>query len=123
MSDIITVHCPLNNETRNLINDERIKMMKKDVILVNEARGAVLDETAVARAILNGRIGAFGSDVYSKEPFDKKHPFAQISGLDNVCLTPHAAWGAYEARVRCLDIICSNIKCFIDGKIQNRVDI
>ena len=123
LSDIITVHCPLNDETRGLINDERIRMMKSSVIIVNEARGAVLDEAAVARAVLEGRIGAFGSDVYSKEPFDKKHPFTQISGYDNVCLTPHAAWGAYEARVRCLEIICSNIKCFIEGKTQNRVDI
>ena len=123
LSDIITVHCPLNDETRCLINDEKIRMMKNSVIIVNEARGAVLDEAAVARAIIDGRIGAFGSDVYSKEPFDKKHPFTQISGYDNVCLTPHAAWGAYEARVRCLEIVCSNIKSFVDGKNQNRVDI
>lgn len=121
-SDIITVHSPLNDGTRNLINRDRIDKMKPDVVLVNEARGAVLDEAAVAKAILDGKIGAFGCDVYTSEPFDKKHPYAEIMGLDNVCLTPHAAWGAYEARVRCLNVICDNIKSYLDKKTLNRVD-
>jgi glycerate dehydrogenase len=106
-----------------MINEERIKLMKKSVVLVNEARGAVLDESAVAEAILTGRIGAFGCDVYSKEPFDKKHPYTKIASLPNVCLTPHSAWGAYEARERCLGVICNNIKSFVSGKTLNRVDI
>ena len=122
-SDIITIHCPLNSETRGLIGAERIALMKPTVILVNEARGAVTDEIAVANAVKSGRIAAFGSDVYSEEPFPADHPFAEISSLPNVCLTPHAAWGAYEARERCLRVICSNINSFIEGKIQNRVDI
>lgn len=122
-SDIITVHCPLNEETRGLINEKRLSLMKKSVILVNEARGAVIDEQAVAAAVLDGRIGAFGSDVFSVEPFDEKHPFTAISGLENVCLTPHAAWGAYEARARCLNVIVDNIIAFNSGKIKNRVDI
>lgn len=121
-SDIITVHCPLNEGTRNLIDERRLSKMKPSVILVNEARGAVLDEGAVAKAVLAGKIGAFGCDVYSAEPFDKKHPYTEIMGLDNVCLTPHAAWGAYEARVRCLDVICSNIESYLEGKMLNRVD-
>ena len=123
VSDIITIHCPLNEQTRGLINYEKIEKMKIGVVLVNEARGAVLDEEAVANAILLGKIGAFGSDVYSVEPFDEKHPFASLLELDNVCLTPHAAWGAYEARVRCLDIICDNIDSFLCQKTLNRVDI
>ncbi len=121
-SDIITVHCPLNDSTRNLINEERLSKMKSSVVLVNEARGAVLDESAVANAVKCGKIGAFGCDVYSAEPFDKKHPYTEIADLDNVCLTPHSAWGAYEARVRCLNVICNNIKAYIDGKTLNRVD-
>ncbi len=121
-SDIITVHCPLNDSTRGLINEERLAKMKTDVVLVNEARGAVLDEAAVAKAVKEGKIGAFGCDVYSSEPFDKKHPYTEIADFDNVCLTPHSAWGAYEARVRCLNVICSNIESFIDGKTLNRVD-
>ncbi len=122
-SDIITIHCPLNESTRGMINEENIKLMKKNVVLVNEARGAVLDEEAVAKAVISGDIAAFGCDVFSSEPFRKEHPYDRIKELDNVCLTPHAAWGAYEARMRCLGVICDNIKSFADGKTLNRVDI
>lgn len=122
-SDIITVHCPLNEQTRSLIGEKELSLMKSSVILVNEARGAVLDESAVARAVTDGKIAAFGADVYSKEPFDKNHPFYAIKSLDNVVLTPHAAWAAYEARVRCLEIIKTNIEAFIKCEIKNRVDI
>lgn len=122
-SDIITLHCPLNDGTRNLISKDRIAHMKKDVIIVNEARGAVVNEMDIKDAIINGNIGAFGSDVYSLEPFGEEHPFYAIKEKSNVLLTPHAAWGAYEARVRCLEIICDNIDAFISNKIKNRVDI
>ncbi len=121
-ADIITVHCPLNEETKSLINTERIHMMKDGVIIVNMARGAVLDEAAVADALLNGKIGAFGCDVYSSEPFDKAHPYNSILDRRNVILTPHCAWGSYEARERCINIIADNIIAFFDGKIQNRVE-
>ena len=121
--DIITLHCPLNDGTRGIINRERLELMKSDVVLVNEARGAVVDESALADAILTGKIGGFGSDVYSKEPFDKDHPFSKIAGFKNCYLTPHAAWGSYESRVRCISIIAENIKTYYDGKIKNRVDI
>ena len=121
-SDIITVHCPLNEDSRNLINAERISLMKKSVILVNEARGAVLDESAVADAVEKGKIGGFGCDVYSKEPFEQEHPFNRIKGLKNVLLTPHCAWGSYESRERCINIIAENIESFESGKTLNRVD-
>lgn len=122
ISDIITVHCPLNEESRNLINEDRLKLMKSDVILVNEARGAVLDEAYVAKYIAEGKIGAFGCDVYSSEPFLIDHPYNSIKNLDNVILTPHCAWGSYESRARCISIISENIKSFIDNKYSNRVD-
>lgn len=121
-SDIITVHCPLNDGTRALINAERIGLMKPEVILVNEARGAVLDEGAVAAAVKDGRIGGFGCDVYSVEPFSADHPYNEIMRMDNVILTPHVAWGSYESRVRCMNIIADNIEAFYGGKILNRVD-
>lgn len=121
-SDIISVHCPLNDQTRNMINEQKISLMKPGVILVNEARGAVLDEEAVARAIENGRLAAFGCDVYSTEPFGKDHPFNRIKNLSNVLLTPHAAWGSYEARERCINIIAQNIESFVNHKMLNRVD-
>lgn len=122
-SDIITLHCPLNDGTRNLINSERISLMKDNVILVNEARGAVVNEADVAKAVLDKKIGAFGCDVYSTEPFLKSHPYYKIKDLDNVILTPHAAWGAYEARERCMQVICENIRSFVNGELLNRVDI
>lgn len=121
-SDIITVHCPLNDETRGIIDARRLALMKKSVILVNEARGAVLDEAAVAVAVLNGGIGAFGCDVYSTEPFSADHPYNAIKDLDNVILTPHSAWASFEARTRCVDIISNNIASYIEGERLNRVD-
>jgi glycerate dehydrogenase len=122
-SDIITVHCPLNNDSLGLINSERLSIMKPEVILVNEARGAVLDEEAIAKAVEEGRIAALGSDVYSQEPFSSDHPYYRIKDMDNVILTPHSAWGSYEARERCINIIGQNISSFMDGKTLNRVDI
>ena len=122
-SDVITVHCPLNDGSRGLINADRLKLMKNDVVLVNEARGAVLDEEAVARAIEKGQIGAFGCDVYSVEPFSENHPYSRIKDMENVLLTPHAAWGSFESRCRCINIIADNIDAFNNGKILNRVDI
>ena len=97
--------------------------MKKDAILVNEARGAVVDESAVAQAILDEKIGGFGCDVYTVEPFGKDHPYTKIMGLPNVILTPHAAWGAYEARVRCVTTIANNIEAFLKNNTLNRVDL
>lgn len=122
-SDIITLHCPLNDGTRQLINSDRISKMKDGVIIVNEARGAVVNEKDIRDAVLSGKIGGFGCDVYSSEPFGREHPYNDILKLDNVILTPHAAWGSYESRKRCIEIIASNIQSFFDGKIQNRVDL
>ena len=122
-SDIISIHTPLNKDTKNLIGKNQLDKMKKDVVLINAARGMVIDEEAVANAIAYGRIGAFGTDVYSKEPFDINHPFYSIKDLPNVLLTPHMAWGAKEARERCINEIVDNIKDFLSGGNRNRVDI
>lgn len=121
-ADIISIHLPLSEETRGIVSKELIDTMKKDAILVNVARGAVTDEVALADAVLEGKIGGLGVDVYSVEPFPENHPFQKILGLPNVCLTPHMAWGAYESRCRCLDEIILNIKSFFDGKSRNRLD-
>jgi len=122
-SDIITVHIPLSDSTRNLINKERISAMKPNVIFVNTARGAIADEAALCEAVKNGKIGAIGIDVYSKEPFDKESPYYEIKDFDNVCLTPHMAWGAQEARKRCFSKMIENTIAFLEGKTLNRVDI
>ena len=96
--------------------------MKHGVILVNAARGAVMDEEAVAKAVLEGKIGGFGCDVYSAEPMSADHPYQRLLGLSNVLLTPHMAWGAYEARVRCLQEVAENIRAFYRGERRCRVD-
>ena len=98
-------------------------MMKDGVILVNMARGAVTDEAAVAEAVRAGKIGALGCDVYSVEPFPETHPYYAIRELENVLLTPHMSWGAYEARDRCLREMILNMQAFFAGEERNRVDI
>ncbi len=120
-ADIISVHTPLNDGTRGLISRERIGLMKGDAILINVARGAVVDERAVADAILEGKLGGIGIDVYSKEPFPQNHPYSEIAGRDNVILTPHMAWGSYEARVRCCDEIALNIEAYLNGEHRCRL--
>ncbi len=122
-SDIISIHLPLSDATRNIISADKIAMMKKNAVIVNVARGAVWDEMAVAKAVADGSIGGMGCDVYSAEPMSTEHPFNGIMHMDNVCLTPHMAWGSYESRVRCMNEIAENIRHFYDGKIRNRVDI
>ena len=120
-SDIITVHVPLTEQTRGMIGEKELGMMKDGVMLVNVARGAVLDENAVANAVEQGKIGFFGCDVYSTEPMPADHPFERIKNYKNVCLTPHMAWGAYEARVRCMNEIKLNINSFLNGESRNRI--
>lgn len=121
-ADIISIHLPLSEQTRGIIGEREIAMMKKDVTLINVARGAVTDEKALADAILQDRIGGLGVDVYSVEPFPADHPFAAIKNHPRVILTPHMAWGAKEARERCLDEVAENIKAFQCGERRNRID-
>ncbi len=121
-ADIITIHTPLNDSTRRLINAERIALMKPSAIVINMARGAVVDEAALCAALKEGRIGAVGADVYDGEPYGEDSPYAGIAGFDNVILTPHMAWGAYEARMRCMEEIALNIEAFLRGERRNRVD-
>ena len=122
-SDIVTVHTPLTSETRGLIGEREISMMKDGVILVNMARGAVTDEAAVAEAVEAGKIGGLGCDVYSVEPFSESHPYYAIRDRENVLLTPHMSWGAYEARARCLSEMILNMQAFFAGETRNRVDL
>lgn len=118
-SDIISIHCPLTDKTRNMIGKEQLALMKKDAIIINVARGAVWNEGDVARAVLDGSIGGIGCDVFSYEPFDESHPFAKIISCPNVLLTPHMAWGSFESRTRCFNTVLSNIDAFLNGRNQN----
>lgn len=121
-SDILSIHTPLNDTTRNLLDERHIAMLKPYAIVINVARGAVTDEAALAAAVREGRIGGLGVDVYSAEPLPADHPFQAIKSLPNVCLTPHMAWGAYETRVRLLSEIAENIRSYLIGEKRNRID-
>lgn len=120
-SDIISLHTPLNEQTKHLINAEKLKLMKKNAILINVARGAVVDENAVTEAIINGDISGLGVDVYSVEPMQEDSPYQKILNYDNTVFTPHMAWGAKEARQRCIDEVVLNIKSYFDGGRKNRI--
>ncbi len=122
-SDIISVHLPLTDKTRGIINHDLIAQMKKNAIFINVARGAICDEEALANAVINNKIGGLGIDVYSTEPIPPNHLFCELFNNPRVCLTPHMAWGAFEARNRCLNEIILNIKSFYNGEIRNRLDI
>lgn len=120
-SDIVSLHVPLNDGTYRAVSEEVLSKAKKGMILVNVARGAVVDEETVTKAVESGRLAGFATDVYDGEPMNKDSPFNRLRKLDNVIFTPHMAWGAYEARERLMEEIAENIKAFNDGKARNRV--
>ena len=121
-SDIISIHLPLTSQTRNIIDSEMIACMKPSAVVINVARGAVADEAALVNAMAEGRIAGLGIDVYSEEPLRATSPYIRLMDMPNVIFTPHMAWGAYEARVRCMDEIAKNIEAFLRGRRRNRVE-
>lgn len=121
-SDIVSVHLPLSDATRGLIDKEKISWMKENAVFINVARGAVVDEQALCEALQNGKIAALGVDVFAKEPFETESPYYAIKDDPNVCLTPHMAWGSLESRKRCFDEMCNNMMAFFAGDIRNRVE-
>lgn len=121
-ADVISVHVALTEQTRGMIGREQIEKMKPGTIFINVARGAVADEAALAQAVLEGRLGGLGVDVYAAEPFGEDHPYNRILQLPHVCLTPHMAWGAQETRNRCMAQIGENIRDFQRGGRRNRVE-
>ena len=104
-----------------MISAARIASMKKGAVLINVARGAVCDEAALAAAIEAEHLGGLAVDVFAKEPFGEEHPFTRIMGRENVCLTPHMAWGAAEARARCVRTVAQNLTAFLKGESKNRI--
>ncbi len=118
-SDVISLHCPLFPQTRELINRERIAKMKDGAILINTARGGLLEEQAVADALAEGKLLAVGLDVATVEPIQKNNP---LLSAPNCVITPHMAWTPIEARRRLLNTVKENIRCFIQGCPQNVVN-
>ena len=122
-ADVISIHLPLTDETRASINKEKISKMKPTAVIINVARGAVVNEKDLADAIKDARIAGIGIDVYDGEPMREDSPYVEIMDRENVILTPHMAWAAYETRMRCMNEICENIRTFFEGGKRNRVDV
>lgn len=118
-SDIITLHCPLTPETDKLVNREFIEDMKNGAILINTARGGVINETDVAQALNNGKLGFYGTDVLSSEPPTVDNP---LIGSKNCFITPHIAWANIEARTRLMNIFKSNFEAYLKGTPENVVN-
>ena len=119
--DVLSLHCPLTEATRGLIGRERLARVKRDAVLINTARGALVDAGALADALRAGRLGGAGIDVLEREPPPPDHPLLDPS-IPNLILTPHVAWAARDARQRCLDELALNVLSFASGGLRNRVD-
>ncbi len=120
VSDILTLHCPLTEKTHNMINAETIGRMKHGAILINTGRGPLVDEQAVADALVSGQLGGYGADVMCSEPPSADNP---LFSAPNSFITPHIAWATLEARQRLMDTAVSNVRMFIDGNPQNVVNV
>lgn len=118
-SDVISLHCPLFPETKEIISRENIAKMKDGVILINTARGGLIDEQAVADALASGKIRGAAVDVTTVEPIRRENP---LLTAPNCIITPHMAWTPIEARRRLLNTVRDNIRCFAEGKPQNVVN-
>ncbi len=119
-ADVVTLHCPLDDSTGNLIGADELARMKPDAILINTARGGLVDSQALADALSAGRIGAAAIDVLPQEPPVDGDPLLDYAG-DNLILTPHIAWGTLEARQTAIRELALNVAAFIDGRRRNRV--
>lgn len=117
-SDVISLHCPLTPDTKEMVNAERLKLMKSGAILVNTGRGPLVNEQDLADALNEGRIAAAGLDVLSVEPANADNP---LLGAKNCFITPHIAWATKEARTRLMQIAVQNLKSYQEGYIINNV--
>ena len=121
-SDVISLHCPLSDKTRNLFDKKAFEKMKKTAILINVARGAVVSEQDLYDALTQGKINAAGLDVLSPEPMAKDSPLLKIQDSTKLMVTPHLAWASTEARTRCLEEVKKNIIAFQNGESRNIVN-
>ena len=119
-ADVVTLHCPLNDQTRNLFGEEAFRLMKPDAILINTARGGLINSAALAAALRNGEIGAAAVDVLPKEPPIDGDPLLAYDG-SNLVITPHVAWGTTESRQSAINELAANLAAFLKGEERNRV--
>ena len=117
-SDVISLHCPLTDATRHLINYETLSRMRPSAILINTGRGPLVDDQAIASALAEGQLAAFCADVLTEEPPKADNP---LLSQPNAFITPHIAWATQEARTRLLQVAISNVEAFLNAKPQNVV--
>ena len=117
-SDVISLHCPLTADNAQLINRETSARMKDGVLIVNTARGALIDENALREALLSGKVAGAAVDVVSVEPIGGDNP---LLGLGNCLITPHIAWASKESRQRLMDAAVENLRAFLEGHPINNV--
>lgn len=118
-SDVVSLHCPLTDTTRELMNSASIEKMRDGAILINTGRGPLVNEADVADALVSGKLGAYCADVFSCEPPSPSNP---LVGAPHAFITPHVAWATLEARLRLMDIAVNNIKSFLEGSPTNVVN-
>ena len=120
-SDFLSLHCPLSDITRNLINLDALKKMKKTAILLNVARGPVVNDEDLYTALTENYILGAGLDVTGTEPMKDSNPLSRIKDSNRLIITPHMAWASIEARTRCVSETCKNIEAFLKGEDRNVV--
>ena len=118
-SDVLSLHCPATPATRGLVSREALAKMKPGAILLNTARGALVDEEAVADALESGKLAFYGADAFATEPLP---PQSRLRSLPGAVLTPHIAWTTKEALQRLMDITTGNLRSFLAGKGENIVN-
>lgn len=112
--DVLSLHCPLSPETRGLIGEWELALMRRDALLINTARGGLVDEAALAEALRQGALGGAGVDVLTEEPPTHGNPLL-AADIPNLIVTPHSAWGGHESRQRLIDQLVENIHAFLTG--------
>lgn len=120
-SDILTIHCPLMESTRNLIGAAEFALMDRHPLVINTARGGIVEEAALADALVSGQIGGAGFDVVTQEPMPHDHPFTKLMDRPDFILTPHVAWASREAIQTLVDQLIDNINAFTRGDLRNAV--
>ncbi|WP_459617041.1 D-2-hydroxyacid dehydrogenase [Bordetella sp. 2513F-2] len=120
-SDVITLHCPLRPETRGMIGPAEFAMMRRRPLLINTARGGLVDEAALVQALRDGQIAGAGFDVATQEPPAPGHPFEALADAPNFILTPHVAWASQEAIQALADQLIANIEAYVAGQPRNVV--
>lgn len=123
MADIVSIHAPLNERTLNLLNYERLRLMKPQALLLNLGRGGIVNEADLARILDEGLLGGAALDVLEREPMDRENPLLKIKQQDKLFITPHIAWASVEARKTLVKKIAENIESFYKGIPRNTVTV